>query len=251
MNDNTEHASIFEALAAAQAEFKAPNKNKEAAYGMYADLAEILAAVRPALNAHGIYLFQKVTSDGVNVSVETVLGYKTGEVLSSGVLTMPVVRPGYSSSSAQGIGATRTYACRYSLSTFLGIAADDDNDGNDLDDGKQKSQPKGRSNQKTAQKAPAKPAASPAPQAAPAKPAASPAPQAAPAPAQEPIEGTYPDTAALEAAASEAASRGTEPYKEWFSSKLTKHERKQLVDSGFHEKCKQAAAEADNSPTPF
>ena len=119
MNDNTEHASIFEALAAAQAEFKAPNKTKKAAYGMYADLAEILAAVRPALNAHGIYLFQKVTSDGVNVSVETVLGYKTGEVLSSGVLTMPVVRPGYSSSSAQGIGATRTYACRYSLSTFL------------------------------------------------------------------------------------------------------------------------------------
>ena len=223
-----EHGSIFEALAAAQAEFKAPTKTKKAAYGMYADLAEILAAVRPALNAHGIYLFQKVTSDGVNVSVETVLGYKTGEVLSSGVLTMPVVRPGSSSSSAQGIGATRTYACRYSLSTFLGIAADDDNDGNDLDDG----------NQKTAQKAPAKPAASPAP-------------QAAPAPAQEPIEGTYPDTAALEAAASEAASRGTEPYKEWFSSKLTKHERKQLVDSGFHEKCKQAAAEADNSPTPF
>lgn len=219
-----EHGSIFEALAAAQAEFKAPTKTKKAAYGMYADLAEILAAVRPALNAHGIYLFQKVTSDGVNVSVETVLGYKTGEVLSSGVLTMPVVRPGSSSSSAQGIGATRTYACRYSLSTFLGIAADDDNDGNDLDDGKQKSQPKGRSNQKTAQKAPAN---------------------------QEPIEGTYPDTAALEAAASEAASRGTEPYKEWFSSKLTKHERKQLVDSGFHEKCKQEAAEADNSPTPF
>ena len=148
-----EHGSIFEALAAAQAEFKAPTKTKKAAYGMYADLAEILAAVRPALNAHGIYLFQKVTSDGVNVSVETVLGYKTGEVLSSGVLTMPVVRPGSSSSSAQGIGATRTYACRYSLSTFLGIAADDDNDGNDLDDGKQKSQPKGRSNQKTAQKA--------------------------------------------------------------------------------------------------
>lgn len=230
MNDNTEHASIFEALAAAQAEFKAPNKTKKAAYGMYADLAEILAAVRPALNAHGIYLFQKVTSDGVNVSVETVLGYKTGEVLSSGVLTMPVVRLGSSSSSAQGIGATRTYACRYSLSTFLGIAADDDNDGSNLDDGKQKSQPKGRSNQKAP---------------------ASPAPQAAPAPAQEPIEGTYPDTAALESAASEAASRGTEPYKEWFSSKLTKHERKQLVDSGFHEKCKQAAAEADNSPTPF
>ena len=43
-----EHGSIFEALAAAQAEFKAPTKTKKAAYGMYADLAEILAAVRPA-----------------------------------------------------------------------------------------------------------------------------------------------------------------------------------------------------------
>lgn len=234
----TEHGSLFEALAAAQAEFGEPKKSKDAAYGKYADLQGILSVVRPALNAHGIYLFQKVTSDGVNVSVETLLGYKTGEVLSSGVLTMPIVRLGGSSSAAQGIGATRTYACRYSLSTFLGIAADDDNDGNNLDDGKQKPQQKGRNNQKPAPKAPAKPAASPAP-------------QAAPAPAPETIESTYPDTAALEAAASEAASRGTEPYKEWFSSKLTKHERKQLVDSGFHEKCKQAAAEADNSPTPF
>ena len=237
-NTTTEHTSIFEALAAAQAEFGTPAKSKKAAYGMYADLQEILTAVRPALNKHGIYLYQKVTSDAVNVSVETFLGYKTGEVLSSGVLTMPIVRMGSSNSSAQGIGATRTYACRYSLSTFLGIAADDDNDGNDLDDGKQRPPQKGRSNQKPAPKAPAKPAEAPAP-------------QAAPAPAPEPIEGTYPDTAALEAAAAEAASRGFEDYKEWFSSKLTKHERKQLVDSGFHERCKQAAEEASKNPTPF
>lgn len=119
---------IFEALAAAQAEFLQVKKNGKANYGNYATLDEILNATRPALNKHGLYLFQRVEAAPGGLTVETVIGFKTGQTLSSGKLFMPTstVKGG---NAAQAMGSARTYACRYSLSSFLGIAADDDDDG--------------------------------------------------------------------------------------------------------------------------
>lgn len=124
MNETT---NIYKALAKAQAEFGPVVKNRNANYGRYADLGAILDVVRPALNRNGIFLSQKVTSQEGGVVVETILGHESGETLSSGPLFMPVgdVR----GSKAQAFGSARTYACRYSLSAFLGIAADDDDDG--------------------------------------------------------------------------------------------------------------------------
>ena len=120
-------SNIYKALAKAQAEFAPVVKNRKANYGMYADLGAILDVVRPALNRNGIFLYQKVISQEDGVVVETILGHESGESLSSGPLFMPVgdVR----GSKAQAFGSARTYACRYSLSAFLGIAADDDDDG--------------------------------------------------------------------------------------------------------------------------
>lgn len=124
---NESATNIYKALAKAQAEFGPVVKNKTAAYGRYADLNAILDVVRPALNRNGVFLSQKVTSHEDGVVVETILGHESGETLSSGPLFMPVgeVR----GSKAQAFGSARTYACRYSLSAFLGIAADDDDDG--------------------------------------------------------------------------------------------------------------------------
>ena len=123
------HAQIFEALAAAQSEFLQVKKNGEAQYGKYATLDEILSATRPALNRHGLYLFQRVEAAPGGLTVETVIGFKNGDTLSSGKLYMPMsaVKGG---NAAQAMGSARTYACRYSLASFLGIAADDDDDGN-------------------------------------------------------------------------------------------------------------------------
>ena len=125
MNESTNN--IFKALAKAQSEFGPVIKNRKANYGLYADLGAILDVVRPALNRNGVFLSQKVTSQEDGVVVETILGHESGETLSSGPLFMPVgdVR----GSKAQAFGSARTYACRYSLSAFLGIAADDDDDG--------------------------------------------------------------------------------------------------------------------------
>ena len=121
---------IYAALAKAQAAFKPCVKNKKANYGKYADLASIFAATQPALNANGLAVFQRVTSRPEGVEVETILGHESGETISSGPLFMPVDVKNSRMNPAQAFGSARTYACRYSLSSLLGIAADDDDDGN-------------------------------------------------------------------------------------------------------------------------
>lgn len=121
--------NIYAALAAAQAEFKPIAKNcVNPAFGSkYADLQSILDGTRPALNRHGLFLFQRVTSSKDGVSVETVVSHSSGETLSSGVLLIPVISP---KNPAQAFGSAETYARRYSLSAFLGVSADEDDDGN-------------------------------------------------------------------------------------------------------------------------
>ena len=121
--------NIYAALAAAQAEFKPIAKNcvNPVFKSKYADLQSILDGTRPVLNRHGLFLFQRVTSSKDGVSVETCVSHASGETLSSGVLFLPVISP---KNPAQGFGSAETYARRYSLSAFLGVSADEDDDGN-------------------------------------------------------------------------------------------------------------------------
>ena len=214
--------SVFRDLADAQSEF-APvvfNRVNPAFKNRYADLAAILAAVRPALNRHGLFLSQKVTSEGGAVQVETLLMHKSGETISSGILSIPVdVRGG---NRAQAFGSARTYACRYSLSSFLGVAADDDDDGN---------------------------ACAPVPAAKPAKAAtkvAKPTPAPATAPAAKPETPKPSDELIKNARA--AAMNGMATYKSYFS-KLPKADQKALVASGAHSENKETANQADASFT--
>ena len=125
----TEAPNIYAALAAAQAEFRPVVKNcVNPAFGSkYADLQSILDATRPVLNRHGLFLYQRATSSKDGVSVETCVSHASGETLSSGVLFLPVISP---KNPAQGFGSAETYARRYSLSAFLGVSADEDDDGN-------------------------------------------------------------------------------------------------------------------------
>lgn len=125
----TEAPNIYAALAAAQAEFKPIAKNcVNPAFGSkYADLQSILDGTRPALNRHGLFLFQRVMSSKDGVSVETCVTHAGGGTLSSGVLFIPVISP---KNPAQAFGSAETYARRYSLSAFLGVSADEDDDGN-------------------------------------------------------------------------------------------------------------------------
>lgn len=130
---STPSAEFFSELAAAQQEFLPVRKNRvnPTTRSQYADLSSVFDAVKPALNAHGFFLFQRVTTSDNAVSAETFLAHKSGETLSSGPFTVPFASlQNRGTNTAQALGSARTYACRYSVSSFLCVVADDDDDGN-------------------------------------------------------------------------------------------------------------------------
>jgi hypothetical protein len=91
----------------------------------YADLASVRAAVRGPLSANGLAYVQLPSFDGECVRVETVLMHgESGEFLSE-TLSIPLLKK-----DAHSIGSAITYARRFSLMAVLGIAPDEDDDGN-------------------------------------------------------------------------------------------------------------------------
>lgn len=93
----------------------------------YTSLDKLLELVRPVLNQHGILLLQKVgyeQAEGQLVTVSTVLTHaESGEAtVAVGACPMPA--------DPQKQGAAITYLRRYGLMAILGLAADDDDDGN-------------------------------------------------------------------------------------------------------------------------
>lgn len=114
---------LITALAKAQAEFLPIAKSHKADAGKYtytyANLADTLAAVVPALNKHGIVLLQPMQWTASGVELQTVLlGH--GERLSA---CLPLYLDGL---PAQEAGKLISYMRRYLVTSFLGLAADDD-----------------------------------------------------------------------------------------------------------------------------
>lgn len=120
------HPELAAALAKAQAAFEAATKGRvnPAFKSRYADLQSVMEAVRPALNAAGVWLMQDTHEAEADVIVETVFVHASGAQLRAGRLRVPVVKR-----DPQGYGSALTYARRYSLMTACGIAPEDD-DGN-------------------------------------------------------------------------------------------------------------------------
>ena len=119
------HASIYQALAAAQAEMGPVLKeNVNPAFkSRYADLASVVAACLPALNAHGISVFQPMREIDGTRFVVTILAHESGETIENPV---PLL---VSKNDMQGLGSAMTYARRYGLMAMAGVAPEDD-DGN-------------------------------------------------------------------------------------------------------------------------
>ncbi len=124
---------IATALAKAQGKFervhkdsKAEVKKKDGTYlysYTYATLADSLAAVSAALAENEIALLQPTCCSRGGVSVTTILAHSSGEWMASD-LAMPVEE-----TRAQAVGSAITYARRYALQAFIGIAPDDDDGG--------------------------------------------------------------------------------------------------------------------------
>jgi len=114
------------ALAAAQAAITPAKKDAENPHfrSKYADLASVWAACRVALPAHGLAVMQspRLVSSGELwlVELETLLVHASGQWVSD-TLAVPV-HP----ANAQAVGSAITYARRYALAAFVGVAPDDD-----------------------------------------------------------------------------------------------------------------------------
>jgi hypothetical protein len=126
------HKNVFVALAAAQMEmdpltkgalnpaFKGEGKPKGTAY---ADLADVVQAVRHALNANGLAFFHQLIPGDAHI-MRTVLVH--GESESRIECDVPLI---VSKNDMQGMKSATTYAKRIGLESVTGVAPEDD-DGN-------------------------------------------------------------------------------------------------------------------------
>ena len=121
----TQHKGIYHALAAAQAQMgKAIKDASNPAFrSKYADLASVMDACLPALNANGVAVYQPTIEDETGRFVETILAHESGETIKCRV---PLI---VQKNDMQGYGSAVTYARRYGLMCMAGIAPEDD-DGN-------------------------------------------------------------------------------------------------------------------------
>lgn len=90
----------------------------------YVSLDGCIEAVIDSLHNNNLSLIQKTHDCEGGVKIETILLHESGETMSGGMLFVPANKH-----DAQGYGSALTYARRYSLLSFMGIAPEDD-DGN-------------------------------------------------------------------------------------------------------------------------
>jgi len=131
MNNIEEHKGIIcsayaGALVAAVGELSNVAKTAANPYfkSKYAPLDAIIDATRPILAKHGLAVIQQPLFMEGTAGVETTIIHKSGYSTTS-TLLLPL-----KDQSPQGVGSAITYARRYSLAAVLGIAAEDDDDGN-------------------------------------------------------------------------------------------------------------------------
>jgi len=127
-------SELAKALAAAQAEFPAIERTRDVrvqtktggSYTFsYAPLDVILKTVRPVLSKHGLAISQLLANVGGTPALKTMLLHEGGELLQD---SCPL--PTNGSTTAQEFGSLVTYMRRYALVAVLGIATEEDDDGN-------------------------------------------------------------------------------------------------------------------------
>lgn len=129
MRTSDQIEEIAGALAKAQAEVKNPSFNRVNPHfkSKYADLGEVLSAVRPALSKHGIAIMQMTDVTETGIVLHTRLTHTSGQWIEG---VYPVSPMG----THQQMGAALTYAKRQALSAIVGVAGEDDTDGEDTKD---------------------------------------------------------------------------------------------------------------------
>lgn len=153
---------IAAALVSFQGEVKSPTKTGVNPHfgSHYVTLDGLVDAIKPVLAKNGLAFMQSCSGDGGLIVVTTLLLHNSGEWLESDPLTIKADK-----ATPQGAGSAITYARRYALSAFLGLASDEDDDassvepkgggadyGNSNSGGKSASKPQGINQRQSASK---------------------------------------------------------------------------------------------------
>ncbi len=128
MNQSPQLDQLFTALAKAQGEMAGAAKDCANPFfkSRYADLSSVWTACREPLSKNGLSVLQIVQSSDLGDVLHTTLGHSSGQYMTS---TMPIrIKTG--GNDLQALGAAITYLRRFSLAAIVGVAPDDDNDGN-------------------------------------------------------------------------------------------------------------------------
>ncbi len=120
---STKTETLYSAFCAAQSDFGEIVKSSKGARGKYAPLNEVLNAIVPALNEHGLVLCQPTVIDGNALLVETrIIHAASGEFMSCVYPVSELGKP------HQEIGASLSYAKRYSVLSLCGVAPENEDD---------------------------------------------------------------------------------------------------------------------------
>jgi hypothetical protein len=127
MNKSESIKNFAAAMATFQGEVKNPPKSADNPFykSKYTTLDVLIDTAKPLLKSNGLSFIQSCSGDGVNIIVTTLLMHNSGEWVESDPLTLRADK-----ATAQGAGSAITYARRYALAAALGLASDEDDDGN-------------------------------------------------------------------------------------------------------------------------
>jgi hypothetical protein len=127
MNKSESIKAFSEALSKFQGEVKNPPKTADNPFfkSKYTPLDVIIDTAKPLLNKHGLSYIQSCSGDGQNITVTTLIMHSSGEWVELDPLTLKADK-----ATAQGAGSAITYGRRYALAAALGLASDEDDDGN-------------------------------------------------------------------------------------------------------------------------
>lgn len=132
----SEQTGVYAALAAAQGKFPAIAKTHTATVSSekdgkwtkysynYADLSDIMSAIRPVLAEHQLAVTQPIELlESGGLALRTTVLHADGSAIHS---MLPLPAP---TGKPQAFGSALTYMRRYALSSLLGIASEEDDDG--------------------------------------------------------------------------------------------------------------------------
>src|SRR5690606_19610408 len=87
-----EMKELLAAFVKAQANIEKASKDKSNPHfrSKYADLGNVVDAIKPALEQHGLGFIQKFHDDDNAIKVETIIVHESGAQMSCGILSIPV-----------------------------------------------------------------------------------------------------------------------------------------------------------------